>query len=52
LSAYQFFLENLNQILAGNKNFDDVVQDAKIELLELALETVKKLEQELVNILG
>ena len=50
--AYRFFLENLNEVLSGNKDFDDVVHDVRMELLELALETVKRLEEQLADLLG
>jgi len=50
--AYRFFLENLNEVLSGNKDFDDVVHDVRMELLELALETVERLEEQLADLLG
>lgn len=45
--AYEFFLQNLNEILNGNKDFEDIIQYVKTELLELALNTVERLEEEI-----
>ena len=45
--AYEFFLQNLGEVLNGNKKFENVIHDVKVELLELALRTVENLEEEI-----
>ena len=50
--ALEFFLENLNEILIGNTDFENLVADLKLQLLELAIDTVERLEEKIQEILS
>ena len=49
--ALEFFLENLNEVLIGNTDFENLVADLKLQLLDLAIDTVERLEEKIQNIL-
>ena len=49
--ALEFFLENLNEVLIGNTDFENIVTDLKLQLLDLAIDTVERLEEKIQNIL-